>query len=84
MHGLQLAALYTLQHRLARDAEPEGRFEHREILGRRLLDEAEAGVGDVEPAELAELAPQVLDAPSLDSDIFDLSGLLTLVGHLRH
>jgi anion-transporting ArsA/GET3 family ATPase len=35
-------------------------------------------------AELAELAPQVLDAPSLDSDVFDLSGLLTLVGHLRH
>jgi anion-transporting ArsA/GET3 family ATPase len=34
-------------------------------------------------SELAELAPQVLDAPSLDSDIFDLSGLLTLVGHLR-
>jgi anion-transporting ArsA/GET3 family ATPase len=34
-------------------------------------------------AELAELAPQVLDAPSLDSDIFDVSGLLTLVGHLR-
>ena len=34
-------------------------------------------------AELAELAPQVLDAPSLDSDIFDLSGLLALVGHLR-
>ncbi len=31
----------------------------------------------------AELAPQVLDAPTLDSDIFDLSGLLTLVGHLR-
>jgi anion-transporting ArsA/GET3 family ATPase len=34
-------------------------------------------------AELSELAPQVLDAPSLDSDVFDLSGLLTLVGHLR-
>jgi anion-transporting ArsA/GET3 family ATPase len=34
-------------------------------------------------SELADLAPQVLDAPSLDSDIFDLSGLLTLVGHLR-
>jgi hypothetical protein len=34
-------------------------------------------------AELAVLAPQVLDAPSLDSDINDLSGLATLVGHLR-
>jgi hypothetical protein len=34
-------------------------------------------------AELAELAPCVLDAPILDSDIFDLSGLLSLVAHLR-
>jgi hypothetical protein len=34
-------------------------------------------------AELAELAPQVLDVPSLDSDIFDLSGLMELVAHLR-
>jgi anion-transporting ArsA/GET3 family ATPase len=34
-------------------------------------------------AELAVLAPQVLDAPSLDSDVNDLSGLATLVGHLR-
>jgi anion-transporting ArsA/GET3 family ATPase len=34
-------------------------------------------------AELAALAPQVLDVPSLDSDINDLSGLSTVVGHLR-
>ena len=34
-------------------------------------------------AELAALAPQVLDVPSLDSDINDLAGLATLVGHLR-
>jgi anion-transporting ArsA/GET3 family ATPase len=34
-------------------------------------------------AELAELAPLVLDVPSLDSDIFDLTGLMELVGHLR-
>ena len=34
-------------------------------------------------AELAALAPQVLDVPSLDSDVHDLSGLMTLVGHLR-
>jgi anion-transporting ArsA/GET3 family ATPase len=34
-------------------------------------------------AELAELAPLVLDVPSLDSDVFDLSGLLALVAHLR-
>ncbi|MFV0307426.1 MAG: ArsA family ATPase [Desertimonas sp.] len=34
-------------------------------------------------SELAELAPQVLDAPILDSDVHDLAGLLALVGHLR-
>ena len=34
-------------------------------------------------AELAELAPQVIDAPTLDSDVFDLTGLLALVAHLR-
>jgi anion-transporting ArsA/GET3 family ATPase len=34
-------------------------------------------------AELAELASLVLDVPSLDSDVFDLSGLLALVAHLR-
>ena len=34
-------------------------------------------------AELAALAPQVLDVPSMDSDINDLTGLLGLVGHLR-
>ena len=34
-------------------------------------------------AELAELAPQVLDVPTLDSDIHDVGGLLTIAGHLR-
>ena len=34
-------------------------------------------------AELAALAPQVLDVPSLDSDVNDLGGLMTLVDHLR-
>ncbi|MBA3289312.1 MAG: ArsA family ATPase [Acidimicrobiia bacterium] len=34
-------------------------------------------------AELTELAPMLIDVPSLDSDVHDLSGLLTLVGHLR-
>ena len=34
-------------------------------------------------AELAALAPQVLDVPSMDSDVNDLTGLLGLVGHLR-
>jgi anion-transporting ArsA/GET3 family ATPase len=34
-------------------------------------------------AELAALAPQVIDVPSLDSDVNDLRSLLTLVDHLR-
>jgi anion-transporting ArsA/GET3 family ATPase len=34
-------------------------------------------------AELAELSPEVLDVPSLDSDINDLDGLWTIVRHLR-
>jgi len=34
-------------------------------------------------AELAALAPQVLDVPSLDSDVTDLAGLMLLVEHLR-
>jgi anion-transporting ArsA/GET3 family ATPase len=35
-------------------------------------------------AELAELAPQVLDVPSLDTDVNDVASLMTLVGHLRN
>ncbi len=38
----ELAALYTLQHGLSGDAEPEPRFEHRQIIWRRLFDEARA------------------------------------------
>ena len=33
-------------------------------------------------AELAALAPQVLDVPSLESDIHDVRGLMTIAGHL--
>ena len=44
---LELAALYTLQHGLSGDAESEPCFEHRQILWRRLFDEARAQrVGD--------------------------------------
>ena len=35
-------------------------------------------------AELADLAPQVIDVPSLDSDVNDLASLMALVGHLRN
>jgi anion-transporting ArsA/GET3 family ATPase len=35
-------------------------------------------------SELAELASQLFDSPTLDSDVNDLAGLLMLVGHLRN
>src|SRR5260370_15843991 len=38
--GFELAALYTLQHRLPGDAEPQPRFEHRQIVWRGVFDEA--------------------------------------------
>ena len=45
----ELAALYTLQHRLSGDAEPQPCFEHRQILWRRLFDEARPQlVGDAD------------------------------------
>ena len=34
-------------------------------------------------AELAALAPQVIDVPSLESDVNDLGALMALVDHLR-
>ncbi len=34
-------------------------------------------------AELSALAPQVLDVPSLESDIHDVRGLMTIARHLR-
>ena len=40
VNGLELAALYTLQHRLPGDAEPQPRFEHRHIVWRGVFDEA--------------------------------------------
>src|ERR1700680_373345 len=35
--GLELAALYTLQHGLPRNPEFDGSFQHRQIIGRGLL-----------------------------------------------
>jgi hypothetical protein len=40
--GVELAALDTLQHGLARDAEDLGCFEHRQPAGGRVFDEAGA------------------------------------------
>ena len=39
-HGFELTALYTLQHRLPRNAELARRFQHRQVLGRRLRHDA--------------------------------------------
>ena len=39
-HGFELAALYTLQHRLPRNAEFHGGLQHRQIIRRRLLHDA--------------------------------------------
>ena len=53
-------------------------------VGTRFHDVAVVATREAERrAELGELAPQVLDVPSLDSDVHDLASLLTLVGHLR-
>src|SRR5713101_8101288 len=38
--GFELAALYTLQHRLPGDSEPQPRVEHRQIVWRGVFDEA--------------------------------------------
>ena len=38
--GFEFAALYTLQHGLSGNTEPQSCFEHRQILWRRLFDEA--------------------------------------------
>jgi reverse transcriptase-like protein len=40
MHGVQLAALYTLQDRLARDAQKVGGFEHGDVAFGDVRDEA--------------------------------------------
>jgi len=38
--GFELTALYTLQHRLPRNAEFQRGFQHRQILWRRVLHNA--------------------------------------------
>ncbi len=60
----------------------------RDVLGEvaaRFHDVALVATREAERrAELAALAPQVLDVPSLETDINDLRGLMALVGHLRN
>ena len=49
MNGVEFAALYTLQHRLASDAESPGGLKHRNVTWRCLLHELGAeGVVDAE------------------------------------
>ena len=53
-------------------------------VGTRFHDVAVVATRESERrAELADLAPHVFDAPSLDSDVHDLASLFTLVEHLR-
>ena len=53
-------------------------------VGTRFHDVAVVATREAERrAELADLAPHVFDAPSLDSDVHDLASLFTLVEHLR-
>src|ERR1700730_8451056 len=49
MDDLELAALYTVQDRLARNAEPDGCFEHGEKARRCFFDEASTQlIGDAD------------------------------------
>ena len=45
MDGVELAALYTLQHGLPRNAETLDGLAHRHVAGGRILDEARAEIG---------------------------------------
>ena len=66
----------AVDERVVRDVLPE--------VATRFHDVALVATREAERrAELAALAPQVLDVPSLDSDVNDLAGLVDLVGHLR-
>ncbi|MDQ3470633.1 MAG: hypothetical protein M3487_12820, partial [Actinomycetota bacterium] len=72
---------------LTADGEPADARVVGDVLrevGTRFHDVAVVASREAERrAELAELAPQVLDVPSLDSDVHDLASLAALVGHLR-
>jgi anion-transporting ArsA/GET3 family ATPase len=53
-------------------------------VAERFLDVALVAAREAERrAELAALAPQVIDVPSLESDVNDLGALMALVDHLR-
>ena len=46
MHGVKFAALDTLQHRLTRDAESLGGFEHRHVIRWGLYEPRTQFIGD--------------------------------------
>jgi hypothetical protein len=70
------AAGAAVDERVVRDvlSEVAARFHDVALVAAREADRR---------SELAALAPQVLDVPSLDSDVHDLGGLMSLVDHLR-
>src|SRR5436190_1584451 len=80
--GVQFAALDTLQHRLAGDAEDLRRFEHRQPAGRRVLHEALAQLvvdADLPGCAGGELfaGDEAVGEPAVDRrrrDVKDLGG----------
>ncbi len=65
---------------------PDGRVVHDVLVevAARFHDVALVATREAERrAELAALAPEVLDVPSLDSDVNDLATLWSVVCHLR-
>jgi hypothetical protein len=68
-----------------RDVDPEVVADVLTEVATRFHDVAIVASREAERrAELADLAPQVIDVPSLDSDVNDLASLMALVGHLRN
>ncbi|MDQ3688739.1 MAG: hypothetical protein M3406_01620 [Chloroflexota bacterium] len=83
MDGVELAALDTLQHGLARNAEDLGCFEHRQPAGGGVFDEAGAELvvdADLPGRAGGELfaGDEAVGAPAVDRgwrDVEDLGGL---------
>src|SRR5215212_6880106 len=81
--GLQLAALDTLQHRLAADAEGSHRIDDRDVAGGRLVDEQRAElVVDADPPRSAGGVLLAGDEPGLQPAKQRGGGDAELVGGL--
>src|SRR5215217_5910278 len=83
--GLQLAALDTLQHGLAADAEGSHRVDDRDVAGGRLVDEQRAElVVDADPPRSAGGVLLAGDEPGLQPAKQRGGGDAELVGGLAH